>query len=496
MIAALLAAWFAVAPLPQERGAVVVVPPDGPEGSGTGWVGALVGEMLPRALQRAGVPAVPDADRRHAQEALGVSAAVNTRATSIRVAETLGCTRLVVGSWEQRGEELTLSLRLLDSERASLSAPLVGSAPVAGLAGLVRSLAWDIALAGSRPPLGTRDALVAGGGELSADALRVMGEGLAAREPNARIAALRRAIALAPASEEAALVLGRLLVDTSAFEDARGVLARVGPGSPLSRDARFLEGVALLGLNRNREADVLYAELAQERATAAALANRALARLRLASGANGASTLLRQAHDMEPAALDLPFDLGLALLVEGDAPAAAFWLKGAVRRDPTDAQGRLLLSWALQMAGRASEAEEQWRAASAVNSALGALRAPDLSRRLERIALSERGLLVDPERRSDAEEARSHAGRAEALLPGDPPGAIAALTRAVLLDPYLAVAHHLLARAYQARGEPAKAVDELRMALWCRDDPTVRQELVELLRSLGRADEAKRIAGN
>ena len=232
-----------------------------------------------------------------------------------------------------------------------------------------------------------------------------------------------------------------------------------------------------------------------ERPSAAALANRALARLRLGSGANGASTLLRQAFDLEPAALDLPFDLGFALLVEGDAPAAVFWLKGAVRRDPSDAQGRLLLSWALHVAGRATEAEEQWRAASALDSTLAGLRTPDLSRRLERAAVSERGLLVDPERRSDAEEARSLAARAEALLPGDSAGAIAALARAVLLDPYLAVAHRLLARAHQARGESHKAVEELQMALWCREDPTVRRELVELLRSLGRVEEAKRVAG-
>jgi Tfp pilus assembly protein PilF len=494
MIAALLAAWLTVVPSPQEHGTVVVIPPEGPEAERVGWIGALVAELLPRALQRAGVPAVPDADRRHAQEALGVSAAVNTRATSIRVAEALGSTRLVVGSWEERDQQVTLSLRLLDSARASLSAPLVGSAPVAGLAGLVRSLAWDVALAGPRAPQATRDELARQGGELPADALRAMGEALAAREPGARIAGLRRAVVMAPASEETALALARVLVDTSAFEDARAVLAAVRAGSSLARDARFLDGVALLGLHRNREADALFADLVRQQPTAAALANRALARLRLASGVNGASTLLRQALDLEPAALDLPFDLGFALLVEGDAPAAAFWLKGAVRRDPADAQGRLLLSWALQMSGRAGEAEEQWQAAAAVDSTLSAMRTPDLARRLERIAVSERGLLLDPERRSDAEDARAQTASAEASLPGDPAAAIALLARATLLDPYYAASHRLLARAHQATGEPEKAIEELRMALWCREDPTVRRELAQLLRSLGRADEAKRVA--
>jgi tetratricopeptide (TPR) repeat protein len=493
----LVALWLALAPPPaQERGAVLVVPPRGPEDTATRWIGEAVGELLPRALQRAGVPAVPGADRRHAEEALGVSAAVNTRATSIRVAESLGCSRLVVGSWESREGEITLSLRLLDAARGSLSAPIVGRAPLPQLGALVHSLAWDVALAGSRPPHGTRETLELGSSALPPDALRAIGEALTARETTARIAGLRRALAQAPSSEVAALALARLLVDTSAFADVVAALGRVAPGSVFARDARFLHGVALLGLRRHREADVLFAELVQQRPTAGALANRGLGRLRLGAGKNGASTLLREAVEAEPASLDLPFDLGWALLVEGDAPAAAFWLRGAVRRDPSDAEGHLLLSWALLASGRNAEAEEQRQAAAALQPALAELRTPDLGRRLERLVPSERGLMLDPERRADAEEARTLVARGEALLQAnDAAGATAELARAALLDPYLASAHRLLARAHRLKGETARDVEELRMALWCREDPTVRRELAELLRSLGRVDEAKRVAG-
>ncbi len=74
-------------------------------------------------------------------------------------------------------------------------------------------------------------------------------------------------------------------------------------------------------------------------------------------------------------------------------------------------------------------------------------------------------------------------------------GAVAELPRAALLDPYAAAPHRLLARAHRAQGDGEKAVEELRMALWCREDPTVRRELAELLRALGRAEEAKRVLG-
>ncbi len=490
-----------------DSGPVVVVPPDAPPPNGspspggkpaaaaTSWIGSTVAELLPRALQRVGVPAVSAADRRRAQEALGVSGAVMTRATSIRVAEALGASRLVVGSWQQHGSDVTLSLRLLDAERGSLSAPLAGTAPVSGLGGLVASLAWDVALAGPQAPLGTREALLGASSAVPFEALHALGEGLAGRDAAARLAGVRRALALDPAYEEAAVVLARQLVDASAFEDARKALARIPARSVFAREARFLDGVALVGLGRYREADTLYAELVAERPSAAALSNRAAARLRL-GGAGGASTLLRQAVEAEPAAIDLPFNLGWALLVEGEPQPAAFWARGVVRRDPSDAQGRLLLSWALAAGSRPVEAEEQWKAAAALSPALQGMRSADLARKLERVFVSEQALILDPERSDDADEARGHTARGQALLEAeDLTGAVSELSRATLLDPYSAAAHRLLGRARLAQRDGEKAVEELRMALWCREDPVVRRELAELLRSLGRADEAKRVLG-
>ena len=476
-----------------EGGPIVVVPPEGPGGAPAGWIGYAVAETLPRALQRAGVPVVPAADRRRAQEALGVPSATATRATGIRVAEALGASRLVVGSWELRGPDLALSLRLLDTRRGALSAPLVQAGPLTGLGRSVHALAWDLALTGPRPPALTREALLQAADAVPFEALQALGEGLAARDAQARIAGVRRALALHPGYDEAALALARLLVDAGRFDEARQATARVGAGSPFAREARFLEGVTLLGTGRFREADVLYADLVAQRPTAAALGNRGAARLRQGS-ASGASALLRQAVEAEPASVDLPFNLGWALLVEGQAEAAAFWLRGAVRRDPGDGQGRLLLSWALSAASRPEEAEEQWRAAAAVVPTLEPMRKPDLSRRLERVLPSEEGLLLDPARSADAEASRAHADRGEALLAsGDREAARSELARAALLDPYAARPHRLLGEAHRSRGEDEAALAELRMALWCRDDPALRREIATLLRGMGREEDARRV---
>lgn len=491
MKAAILAALLGAGPSP-EAGPVLVVPPEGKGGTAPGWIGAAVSVTLPRALQRAGVPVVPDLERRRAQQALGVSAAALTRATSLRVAESLGASRLVVGSWEVSDGSVTLALRLVDPGRGSLSSPLVGTVPLASLGTLVHHLAWDVALAGPSPPSLSREALDAAAAAVPFEALRALGEGMAARGAAAQAAGARRALASHPGYEEARLVLAGLLADASDYRGALETLASISPGSAFSRDARFLEGAALLGLTRYREADVLYAELARGQESAAVLGNRAVARLR--GGGGGASVLLRQALEVEPASVDLPFNLGWALLVEGDPKASSFWLRGAVRRDPADAQGRLLLSWALEQAGRGGDAEEQWRAAVALTPSLERQRAPDPARRLERVFASEHGLLLDPDREGDAEAARAHALRGEALIgAGELDQALTELSRAALLDPYAPLPHRLLARAHAARGEADAAIEALRQALWCREDPEVRRELAARLQAAGRTDEAKAI---
>jgi tetratricopeptide (TPR) repeat protein len=475
-------------------GVVVIAPPEAAAGAPeAAWIAQAVADGLPRALGLVGVRAVDRADRLRAQEALGLPAgAATSRATAIRLAEALGASRLVVGTYEWTDPQLRLSLRLLDVERAALSAPFIATGPLETLGDLVYALAWDIALSGPNPPSRTRDEFQALRRAVPFEALRAYAEGLAASDPAARLKLLNRALTVHPGYDEARLTLGRTQLDTREWADALETFSKVDASSPYSRDARFLRGAALLQLGRYREAAELNATLVREDATAGALSNQAAALLRLKSTNPRASAVFRQAVDLEPSSTDLSFNLGWALLVEGDAEASVFWLKAVVEDEPRDNQARLLLTWALRKAGREAQADEEWRALSLATSSYEALATPDLSRRFERIQTSERALLLDTERRSDAELAATHLSRAAALADaGNLQGAKAELVRAAYLDPHAPRVHVLLARSQWRRGDREKAVGELRMSLWCRDDPTVRLELAVLLREIGRESEAR-----
>src|SRR5262249_39228624 len=144
---------------------------------------------------------------------------------------------------------------------------------------LVDGLAWDIALAGPFPPTGTREQFMARRFVVPFDAFKAHARGLAAREPRARIALLRHAVALAKGYDAARVNLGRALLEQREFSPARVELGRVPATSPLARQARFLQGIALLELGRYHEAAAVYATLVQAQPTPGVLNNYALALL-------------------------------------------------------------------------------------------------------------------------------------------------------------------------------------------------------------------------
>lgn len=465
-----------------------MLPPQPASGTATvQWLAEAVADTLPRDLGELGVPVVRRVDRLRAHEVLDIPVVSLTRATSIRLAEALGVERIVTGTYEAHETDITLALRSLDVERGTLSPPQIATAPMASVLGLLHGLAWDTALAGSWTPTGTREEFLARAANVPFAAFEAYGLGLSAGKASARIANLRRALKLKPDYDEARLALARLQMETHDFSSAETTLEGIKEESRSARDARFLQGMTWLELGKAKEAAALYARLAEKDASPGVLSNQAVAELR--SGVSGASALLRQAVAKAPGWVDLAFNLGWALLVEGDTEGAVFWLRGVTRQAPRDVYARVALSWALAKAGRTEESAEEWRGVSLMGPAYEGMATPDLTRPLARVVSAEQPLSIE---RSDVQLAVGHVGRAEALLKGnDADGAMRELTRAVYLDPYSAHAHDLMARAYLRRGERDKAVNELQMSLWCREDTVVRLQLAHVLYDAGRGTAAR-----
>lgn len=387
----LLALFLAAPPA-----ALLVLPPELPAEAGEwAWAPEALADLLPNALLALGVPVVEHADRLLALETLQIPKVALTRATTIRIAEAMGASRVVVGRLEPRPEGLFVSVRILDAERGTLSAPLVANGPAEGLLGLADGLAWDLALSSQSPPAGSRREFLARRAAPPLEALRSYGRGLTVPDTAGRVRALRRALALAPRLDDARLALGRLQMQARDHRAACETLAGVREG-PLVRPARFLLGQCFLETGRYRDAASVYAGLATSRVSAAVLNNHALAILRGSGGELRASEVLLKALELGPGDPDVAFNLGWALLNEGDAAGAAYWTQGVLEKNPADTHARVVLAWALRRAGRAAEADEVWRAVLAAAPSYEGLAAPDTGRRFERILPSERRWTAPP----------------------------------------------------------------------------------------------------
>jgi len=481
-----LLALVAGAPAP-----LLVLPPDtASEDVAAARLAEAVSDLLPHALAFLDVPAIARADRLLALQALDVPPVKLTRATTIRVAEAVQAERMVVGRLELQGDEVQLSLRLLDVQRGTLSAPFTASGSQARLTELVDDLAWEVALAGARTTRSNAELKSRRRTPLP-EAVGAYVLGLQGSESAQRVRSLRRALQLSPSFDEARLELGRLQL---LIRDSQGAFDTLDPVQlpGLTRSARFLQGRSLLERGHYREAAALYATLVSKDPTPAALNNHALALLRQTSPPLVASEVLRKAIELQPADTDFAFNLGFAMLVENDPAAAVFWLQGVVKQSPRDSHARALLAWALRRAGRAEEADEAWRAVVALAPSLEPLQKEDLSRRFERIAPSELRLLPNENARSHAELSALHLSRAEkAQQAGDAETLERELQLAAASDPFNPRAHVQLARLMKQRTDFEKALAEFRRALWCREDAAVRVELAQLLKALGREAEAR-----
>ncbi len=103
--------------------------------------------------------------------------------------------------------------------------------------------------------------------------------------------------------------------------------------------------------------------------------------------------------------------------------------------------------------------------------------------------------IADPAERDQQETAAFHLGRARSLAAaGRDREATSELRRAIYLQPYADEPHLLLGRAYLGAGHTSEAVDEFKVALWCRETAAGHVALGQALLASGERDAAKKEA--
>jgi tetratricopeptide (TPR) repeat protein/TolB-like protein len=439
------------------------------------WLSEAVAVLLADELNARGLEATTREERRAAFDRLRVPPAVSlTDATTIRIGRLVSASEVVVGHVRLDDEVLRIHARSIALDTGRLRDSIVEEGPLADVFAVVerigRTLVGGIGLSGGgaprpRPPVAAFERYI---------------KGLLAATPGTALGYLDSAIELAP--DFAAPRLAQWEVHTAQGDDARA-LAAVEGVLPSAREylrARFLAGLSHLALARPADAFASFKAVADVQPTAGVLNNLGIAQLRRGGAdAPSATYYFTSAADADSGDPDLCFNLGYAYWLHGDANAAIYWLREAVRRNPADSDAHLVLSVAMDRSGQAVEARRELDLAERLSERYAASAGRPAAERippaLERVATDFAGggqtrvdaALLDARQRDERAIAAYHVDRARQLFGEERDDeALDQLRRALFLLPYDPDAHVLAGRLHLRAGRPADAVGSLQIALW------------------------------
>ena len=456
------------------------------------WMREGAAILLGETLAAAGEVVVDREERLQAFDRLQLpaSAATLSRASTIRVGQTVGASVVISGTVAMQGDQLVARARIVRLDTGKLLPDIEARGPLTDLFTVFATLAQLIRASSS---IGRRPENACRRRRRSSSSTSKASSPKRRRRPwlfSSRPSRRRR--------NSTARVLPSGICTRRGSDHLRAldVVSAIRPESRYVREGRFRRALSLMHLKRFDDAlQVLRAM--QTEAPSAIVANAiGVAELRRATviQPGRATYFFSQASELDPADGDWFFNLGYAYWLDKDPKAAIYWLREAVRRDPGDGDAHFILGVALQQTGATAEATRERELATRLSSkyaaweksAAGSDPVPRGLERLHEELTSSRArvdtMISSAGQRDQENLAVFHldAGRRAFEREADRE-AIQELRRALYLSPYLAEAHLLLGRLYLRGGRPAEAVEALKIALWSEETVAAHVSLAEAL---------------
>ncbi len=398
------------------------------------WIREAAPEILNSRLTSAGFLPLSRVDRQYALDHLGLPENFQpSRATALRLAQTLDADSIVIGNYATKGTTLTVKARIIDVPRLKISEEITVSGEISQLIPLLNSLAWRITRK-LDPRFGVaEETFRVAGAKLRLDAFEQYVRGITEQDTAERLRHLKKATDLSPEFTEAWLATGKLQFANQQYEQAAISFAKVKHGDPAELEAGFYRGLSLVFTGNYPRAEEAFAEVARLLPLPEVVNNEAVASSR--RGQNAAA-LFRQAAAADATDADYHFNLAVSLHHHGDKAAALTEMTQSLKLRPGDSEAKATESaWKSGSDGGTTEPLERikrsyngaaFRQAAvmldAVESArLAALPGAERAARLSKSAHDklDRGLLLESEREyqaalaADDRSAEAHAGLAE-----------------------------------------------------------------------------------
>ena len=333
---------------PREPGRVVLVLPfDNRSGQpNLNWIGDSFPDTLNARLSSSGFLPITRDDRQFALDHLGLPPNFRpTRATTLRIAQTLDADYVIVGSYNLTGtppaQTIQVQAQVLDVNKLFLSAPLQDSATLPRLFDAENAVAWKVARQVDPQFQVAEQTFLAASAGVQLSAFENYIRGTDAPTPTERTKRLQTAVIASPNYAAAQLALGKELYTDREYDQAAAVLAKVQPTNRLALEANFFLGLSRFNAAKYAEAEQAFAFVATRLPLPEVVNDEAVAESR--QGKNATPNFLR-ASLADPNDPDYHYNLAVSHYRAGDLPGAQRELDQTLKLHPTDTEAQQLRS--------------------------------------------------------------------------------------------------------------------------------------------------------
>jgi len=302
------------------------------------WIREASAEILTSRLAAAGFSPMSRTDRRYALDHLGLPQGFHpSRATSLKLAETLDADSIIVGSYLTDGAGIVAEAQLVDVPHLRMSEAVTARGEMRSLIAVFYSLAWKLTRQLDPGFKASEETFVAADSGLRLDAFEQYIRGITEPDQAERLRRLNQSVALSPEFSPAWMALGREEYAGKQYEQAAAAFAKVGGTDADALEADFYRGLSLLFSGDYPHAQEAFAGVARVLPLAEVLNNEGVA---LARQNKDGIPLFRQAMAADPNEADYHFNLAVSLQRHGDKAEALTELAQCLRLHPNDSEAR------------------------------------------------------------------------------------------------------------------------------------------------------------